>query len=139
VKPTLIIDCSVTMAWCFSDEFTAAIGDVQSQLASEAAIVPAHWPLEVANVLVIAEKRQRISNSDATHFVRLLAALDIRIDEDSPGRAFDHVLPLARSQSLTSYDAAYLDLALRTQLPLATLDDELRRAATGLGVTLLGK
>jgi len=139
VKPTLIIDCSLTMALCFADEFTAAVGEVQDRMASEAALVPAHWSLEVANVLAMAEKRKRISNSDAAHFVRLLAGLDIQIDEESPSRVFDHVLPLCRSQSLTSYDAAYLDLALRTQLPLATLDNDLRRAATGLGVLLLGK
>jgi predicted nucleic acid-binding protein len=139
VKPALIIDCSITMVWCFADEFTAAVQEVQDRLATEAALVPAHWPLEVANVLAMAERRNRISALDATQFVKLLGAFDIQIDEESPSRAFGHVLPLCRSQSLTSYDAAYLDLALRSQLPIATLDDDLRRAASGLGVDLLGR
>lgn len=139
MKPTLIIDCSLTMAWCFADELTDAVAEVQDRLATEAALVPGHWSLEVVNVLAMAEKRGRISAADGAQFVRLLAALDIQFDEESPRRVFDQVLPLCRSQSLTSYDAAYLHLALRSQLPLATLDEDLRRAASGLGVSLLGK
>ncbi|MEX1095875.1 MAG: type II toxin-antitoxin system VapC family toxin [Planctomycetales bacterium] len=139
MKPTLIIDCSITMAWCFADEGDAATSEVQDRLADEAALVPPHWFLEVANVLAMAEKRQRISAADSIQFVRLLGALDIQSDDEASGRVFEHVLPLCRSQGLTSYDAAYLDLALRRQLPLASLDDDLRRAAANLGVEVLGK
>ena len=139
MKPTLIIDCSIAMAWCFADEGTEETAEIQDRLITEAAIVPAHWSLEVANVLAMAEKRKRISNADATEFVKLLGALDIQVDEETSARVFDHVLPLSRSHALTSYDAAYLELALRRRLPLASLDDDLRRAATNLGIQVLGK
>jgi len=139
MKPAFILDCSITMAWCFADESTATSLEIQERLVSEAAIVPAHWFLEVVNVLAMAEKRKRISFHDAQQFVQLLSILDIQIDEDSSRRAFDHLLPLCRTHGLTSYDAAYLDLAVRRQLPLASLDDVLRRAATNLGLPVLGK
>jgi predicted nucleic acid-binding protein len=139
MKPTLIIDCSMTMAWCFADEGTDETAKIQDRLIAEAAVVPAHWFLEVANVLAMAEKRGRISAADSTQFVKLLTALDIQVDDEFLTRAFDHILPLSRSHALTSYDAAYLDLALRRQLPLASLDDNLRQVATRLGVEVLGK
>jgi predicted nucleic acid-binding protein len=139
LTPTLIIDCSITMSWCFADEASEQTARIQDRLVAEAALVPGHWFLEVANVLAMAEKRRRISAVDATHFIQLLAKLDIQADEEAPARAFDHLLPLCRSHSLTSYDAAYLDLAVRRQLPLASLDDDLRRAAARLGVVVLGQ
>jgi predicted nucleic acid-binding protein len=139
MKPTLILDCSMTMAWCFADESTAETAAVQDRLVSEAALVPSHWFLEVANVLAMAEKRKRISTEDASQFVRSLSALEIQVDDEAPRRAFDHLLPLCRNHGLTSYDAAYLDLTLRWQLPLASLDDDLRKVATDLGMPVLGK
>ncbi|MBI4864541.1 MAG: type II toxin-antitoxin system VapC family toxin [Candidatus Riflebacteria bacterium] len=139
MKPTLIVDCSITMAWCFADEGTHETGRILDRLATEAALVPAHWFLEVANVLAMAEKRRRISAADSTQFVRLLSVLDIQVDSESGSRTFDHILPLCRSHALSSYDAAYLDLALRRHVPLASLDDDLRRAAASLGVGVLGK
>jgi predicted nucleic acid-binding protein len=102
-------------------------------------VVPSHWFLEVVNVLTIAERRKRISTTDSTQFVKLLTVLDIQLDEETPAGAFDRLLSLCRSHALTSYDAAYLDLALRTQLPLTSLDNDLRQAAAGLGLTVLGK
>jgi predicted nucleic acid-binding protein len=139
VNPTLILDCSMAMAWCFADESTSETAGIQDRLAAEAALVPAHWFLEVVNVLAMAEKRKRISPDDSRQFVQLLSILDIQVDEESSRRAFDHVLPLCRSHGLTSYDAAYLDLVLRRHLPLASLDDDLRQAATSLGMHVLGK
>jgi predicted nucleic acid-binding protein len=139
MKPTLILDCSMTMAWCFADESTPETVEIQDRLASEAVVVPAHWFLEVTNVLTMAERNKRISADDASQFVQLLSALDIQADEELPRRAFQHVLPLCRRHGLTSYDAAYLDLVLRRQLPLASLDDDLRRAVTSLGMPVLGK
>jgi predicted nucleic acid-binding protein len=139
VKPTLVVDCSIAMAWCFSDEGTDATSRVLDRLAGEAALVPALWFLEVANVLAMAEKRQRILPANSMLFVQLLSALDIQIDNDFALRAFEQIIPLCRSYALTAYDAAYLDLALRKQLPLATLDDDLRRAGAGLGIELLGQ
>jgi predicted nucleic acid-binding protein len=139
MTPGLIIDCSITMAWCFADEATAETAEVQDRLIAEAALVPSHWFLEVLNVLVMAEKRQRIAAADANNFHHLLAALDIQTDHETSARAFDHLPPLCRSHGLTSYDAAYLDLAVRRRLPLASLDDNLRQAAIGLGIQVLGK
>ncbi|MBI3184037.1 MAG: type II toxin-antitoxin system VapC family toxin [Myxococcales bacterium] len=134
-----IIDCSITMSWCFADEATPAASKVQDRLESEAALVPTHWCLEVVNVLAMAEKRKRITPAKSAAFLGLLKAVDIEIDGETAGRAFGHLLTLCRSHGLTSYDAAYLELALRRGLPLATLDDELRSAARKLGIGLIGK
>jgi predicted nucleic acid-binding protein len=139
MRPTLIVDCSIVLAWCFADESTDQTRDVQQRMEAEAAVVPGHWFLEVVNVLAMAEKRSRISTNDSMEFVRQLLILDIQADWEFSSRAFDHVLPLSRNHALSSYDAAYLELALRRQLPLATLDDALRQAATSLGVQVLGK
>jgi predicted nucleic acid-binding protein len=138
MNSTMIIDCSMTMAWCFADERTPVSDRIQDRLITEAALVPAHWFLEVTNVLAMAEKRQRITAADSALFVDLLTEFEIEIDEEFSGRAFDYLLPLCRSQRLTSYDAAYLDLALRRQLPLASLDTELCRAAKSLGLQIVG-
>ena len=139
MKPTLVLDCSMVMAWCFADGTTAQTAEIQDRLAAEAAVVPGHWFLEIANVLAMAEKRGRISPEDSSQFVGQLAVLDIQVDEEASRRAFDHLLPLCRSHGLTSYDAAYLDLAVRRRLPLASLDDALRQAATSLGMQVFGK
>ncbi|MHB8973416.1 MAG: type II toxin-antitoxin system VapC family toxin [Pirellulaceae bacterium] len=139
MKPTLVLDCSMAMAWCFADEGTQGTAEIQDRLVAEAAIVPGHWFLEVANVLALAEKRQRISAADVVQFVKLLAAFDIQVDNEFSARAFDHILPLSRGHGLTTYDAAYLDLAIRRQLPLASLDDDLCRVAAHLDVAVLGK
>ena len=134
-----VIDCSITMAWCFSDEETAKTSQILDQLATASAVVPSLWFLEVANVLAVAERHKRISAGESDQFVSLLATLDIEVDDQAHGRAFSHLLPLCRSQRLTSYDAAYLDLAMRRNLPLASLDDNLRRGAKAARVKLLGK
>lgn len=138
MKPQFIIDYSITMAWCFSDEHTSEVLAVRDRLASEAAITPIHWPLEVTNVRLMAEKRGRITAADSTEFLRSLLNLDIEQDLESSSTLSVELLELGRSQRLTSYDAAYLALALRSQLPLATLDEQLRQAATLFGVVLLG-
>ncbi len=134
-----VIDCSITMAWCFADESTPAASKVQDRLETESALVPAHWFLEVANVLAMAERRKRISSAQTTELIRFLELMDIDVDSEASGRAFAHLLPLCRRHGLSSYDAAYLDLAQRRELPLATLDDDLRAAARSLGVALVGK
>jgi predicted nucleic acid-binding protein len=139
MNPTLILDCSMAMAWCFVDESTPETVGIQDRLATEAAVVPAHWYLEVTNVLAMAEKRKRIAPDDAVQFLQQLSILDIQLDDEAPRRAFEFLLPLCRSHGLTSYDAAYLDLVIRRQLPLASLDDALRQAVTSLGMQVLGK
>jgi predicted nucleic acid-binding protein len=133
---TLVIDCSVTMAWYFKDEATPYTNAVRAALASGRAAVPALWPLEVANVLLMGERRKRSTQAKATKWLRFLTALPIAVDTQTPGLAFDPILSLARSLELTAYDAAYLELAMRLGLPLATRDDALEKAAQAVGVTL---
>jgi predicted nucleic acid-binding protein len=139
VSAAFIIDCSIAMTWCFPDEATPKSSQLLDRLADESALVPTLWFLEVANVLAMAEKRKRITAAKSDEFLSLIQTLDIEIDESAPGRAFTHLLPLCRTHRLTSYDAVYLDLAVRHGLPLASLDDDLRRGAKVLGVQLLGK
>ena len=133
---TLVIDCSLTMAWYFKDEATPYTNAVRASLATERAVVPALWPLEVANVLLMGERRKRSNQTRATKWLRYLSALPIAVDGETPFRAFDPILNLARTHKLTSYDAAYLELAVRRGLPLATLDSDLEKAAQAVGVTI---
>ena len=134
-----VLDCSITMTWCFGDEANAAAYAVLDRLGSETAIVPPHWYLEVGNVLIMAEKRKRITTAATTEFLSLLGALDIEIDSATADSTFPHILPLCRKYSLASYDAAYLELAIRRQLPIASLDSELRAGAKRAGISVLGK
>lgn len=138
MTPSFVVDCSVAMAWCFGDEATPATEAVLSRLTEEAAVVPSLWFLEVANVLTLAERRGRILEADLTRYLDLLFQLEIEVDQTSPRSVFGDVLALARSYRLTSYDAAYLELSIRQQLPLDTLDQDLRAAAESAGVELLG-
>jgi predicted nucleic acid-binding protein len=133
-----VLDASVAVAWCFEDEatqFTESVLDLLS--AGAEALVPSIWPVEVANALLIAERRKRIALAQVTAILQKIAGLPIAVMPIDPSRSFDHILPVARQQSLSGYDAAYLELALRQGLPLATLDEQLRRAAKTTGVVLL--
>lgn len=136
---SFIIDCSITMSWCFPDEATPATAAVQDRLAEETAVVPVLWFVEVANVLAIAERKGRHTPSKSAVFIAQLAAMNLEVESELGARAFEHVLPLCREHGLTAYDATYLDLAMRRSLPLATLDDDLRRAAEKAGIATLGK
>lgn len=137
MSAAFIGDCSLTMAWCFSDEATPRTSALLDRLEQEQMLVPSLWRLEVVNVLALAEKRGRITSGQAIDFLALLDALDIVADEQSGVRAFAHFPSLCRQYGLTSYDATYLDLALRTGLPLATNDERLAAAARVAGVALL--
>ena len=133
----LVLDASVALAWCFKNEATAAADTVLERLATETASVPAIWHLEIANVLVMSERRRRITPANSTEFIALLETLVIVVDEETPSRAFGRVLDLAREERLTAYDAAYLELAMRLGLPLASKDGDLCDAAERLGVSVL--
>ena len=138
MSASFVVDCSVAMAWLFQDEATPKTTALLNRLATETALVPGWWYVEIANVLAMAERKGRITARQSDAFVADLSKLGIEHDGAAPGRAFTHLLPLCRSNRLTSYDAIYLDLAIRRNLPLATLDDDLRRAAKKLGVGVLG-
>lgn len=103
---------------------------------SATALVPSLWPLEVGNALLIGERRKRTTEAKVTQFVALLRSLPIVVDDETPRRAWSDALALARSQKLTTYDAAYLELAMRRAIPLATLDDKLKAAGKALGVVM---
>ncbi|MBF8258810.1 MAG: PilT protein domain protein [Actinobacteria bacterium] len=131
-----VLDCSVAMAWCFEDETNPYTEAVLQDLADTGAVVPSIWPLETVNVLLVAERRKRISKAQSRRFVELLQALPIAVDDVSAARVWDGVLSLAREQQLSAYDAAYLELAMREGLPIATLDAALRKAAKRCGVAV---
>lgn len=139
MTPSFVVDASVTMAWFFKDEFTPATLRLFDDLTTKQALVPAWWYVEVANVLAMAERKGRVSVEQSADFIAVLESTDIVSDDESPSRAFTHLLPICRAHRLTSYDAMYLELAYRRKLPLATLDEPLRKAAKKFGVKLLGK
>ncbi|HEY3414202.1 MAG TPA: type II toxin-antitoxin system VapC family toxin [Armatimonadota bacterium] len=132
-----VIDASVSLAWAFVEERNAYTRGIQMRLETDVAYAPSIWPLEVANVLLIAERRGRITQRDATQFAGMLLVAPISVIETTPRQALNDVLSLARRSALTVYDSSYLELALRLALPIATLDDRLRAAATALGVPIL--
>jgi len=129
-----ILDCSVTMAWYFKDEANAYAKAVRRALSGARAVVPALWPLEVANILVLGERRQRSTEAEASKWLKYLQMLPIRIDDETSARAWSDTLHVARSHDLSVYDAVYLELAIRLGLPLASLDDKLKAAAASAGV-----
>ena len=134
----LVIDSSVTIAWCFPDEQDHYSQAVLNALASERAIVPDLWHLEVANTLLVGERRRRSTQANTAAWFGFLASLPITVDEETKAYAFGTTLSLAREHHLSAYDAAYLELAIRRGLPLATLDDKLKTAALAVGVVLYG-
>jgi predicted nucleic acid-binding protein len=133
-----VLDASVTLAWCFPEESTTHTEAVLDLLANGAeAITPPIWPFEVANALLVGERRKRVTVAQVTSVLRRIADLPISVDPVRVDHAFGQVLSFARQERLTEYDAAYLELAVRESLPLATLDDRLGRAARNAGVALL--
>jgi predicted nucleic acid-binding protein len=133
-----VLDASIALAWCFADEATPATDALLDRLADREAIAPALWRIEVANALAMAERRGRLSVAGLTRSVDLLRRLAVAIDPEGSERAFRELLELARSERLIVYDAAYLELALRLGLPLASKDIKLRKAAARLGLAVLG-
>lgn len=139
MNAAFVLDASVAMAWCFPEEATTATQELLDRMESEAAAVPAWWFLEITNVLALAERKERLSPAQVAGFVALIEAFELEVDDQAPNRALTEILSLCRAHSLTSYDAVYLDLALRRQLPLASLDEAVRAAAGALGIGVLGK
>jgi predicted nucleic acid-binding protein len=135
-REAFILDASVALAWCFSDEADPYADAIAKKFPAIDAVVPSLWHLEVANVFLVGERKERCEQADTTTWTAYLASLPITLDEQTSGRAFSDILNLARTHNLSVYDAAYLELALRRRLPLATLDTPLRTAATAAGVTL---
>jgi predicted nucleic acid-binding protein len=127
---SLVVDSSATLAWVYSEETTEAISEVLARLTDRGAWVPALWRLEVANVLQMNVRRGRHDAAFRDAALTDLAMLPISIDPETDQQAWGATVRLAARHKLTVYDAAYLELAQRRGLPLATLDKELRDAAT---------
>jgi len=133
-----IPDASATLPWCFEDEATPWTESLLNRLADgERIVVPAHWPLEVTNGLLMAGRRGRVPPEKVRRFIEDLQALSIQVEPPLSPIFWPRVLELAEQYRLTAYDAAYLELAQRTGLPLATLDKELQTAAGVAGAPLL--
>jgi predicted nucleic acid-binding protein len=132
----LVIDTSAALSWCFEDEASPESDALFEQVRDEGAVVPGLWHLEVANVLLQAEKRGRIASSDVTMRLNLIAELPITTDNEMSARAWREILTLARVEGLTTYDAAYLELAIRRSLSLQTKDAALLDAAKRNGVSV---
>ena len=115
------------------------IDQIQKEVAERGAILPLHWPLEVANALLMAERRQRINAAFRNAALRDRRALPIILDDETSARACNEILQVAEAYGLTAYDATYIELAQRRALPLATLDADMRVAAHALGITLLAR
>ncbi len=135
---SLVLDASLTLSWFFKDERTPGADAVLTEVTEKGAVVPALWRLEVANALQMALRRKRIDAAFRDSALTQLSRLSITADPDTDTYAWTVILQLADRFQLTLYDAAYLELAARRRLPLATLDRELRDASAALGVPLLG-
>jgi predicted nucleic acid-binding protein len=132
-----VIDNSVVMTWCFQDQTSKYTEAALERLQTAEAYVPAIWPLEVGNVLLVAERKKILSKADVARFLSLVQSLPINVEQEGPERMLTEILALAREHHLSTYDASYLDLAMRLGLPLATQDKALTMAAKKCRVPLV--
>jgi predicted nucleic acid-binding protein len=133
----IVVDASVALAWCFPDEASEYADTVLIALEGKRVLVPAVWPLEVTNAVVVAERRRRVSQPEMRRFVELLEGLTIHEDSLPVAASVSNILPLAREYGLSAYDASYLEVAIRHGAPLATLDSGLEKAGRKAGVEIL--
>ena len=134
-----VLDNSVTMRWFFGDGKPDELNyakNVLETMRNASAIVPAIWGLEVSNVIARAESKGLVTEARSTVFLETLKELDIEADFQTHLRSLDDILNLARRYGLSSYDASYLELALREDLPLATLDEDLIKSAEKVGIKI---
>ena len=131
-----VIDNSIIMSWCFRDESNKYADTVLDNLEEYTAFVPSIWPLEVGNVLIVAERKRRLTQADSSRFLALLDDLPIIVQQETPNRMFKEIIALARQHCVSTYDASYLDLAMRNGVALATLDSGLKKAAKQCKVPL---
>ena len=132
-----VIDNSVVMSWCFKDETNKYADAILHRLSEATVFVPSIWPLEVVNVLLVAERKRRLSEADSTRFITLLTQLPIVVEVGHSERSMKELLIFARANKLSSYDASYLDLAMKSGYPIATLDIKLIQAARKIDVQIV--
>lgn len=136
-KELFVMDCSITMAWILPGESNKATDEILNLLENTHAKVPSLWPLEVSNVLWIAERSKKLTALDVAEFKEFLSALPIFVDDETSLHAMGSIYTLAKSENLTVYDAAYLELSIRESCSIATLDKALKKAAIKQGVKVL--
>jgi predicted nucleic acid-binding protein len=124
------------MVWGFEDEADKYAENILERMPDLQAYVPCVWPLEVANALLVGERRSRIKPAETTKFLSILQAFSITVDDQTASRTWVDILNLARAHRLSAYDASYLELAIRLGLPLATQDGKLKEAAEVMGVPI---
>lgn len=134
----LVVDASVTLAWLFPDFSSGYAESVLQALSHRRGLVPANWALETASAAALAERRHRVTPLTTARYFELLADLDLHQETVTLAESLVRVLPVAREFQISAHDAAYLELALRHEAPLATLDDSLRYAARRAGAELFG-
>lgn len=138
---SFVLDNSITMRWFFGDgkpQELAYAGKVLDAMKTDNALVPATWGLEVANVIARAEAKALVTEARSEAFLEMLEDVDIEVDAATFSHALSGTLQLARRYKLSAYDASYLELALRLGAPLATLDEDLQKAAKKAGVKKFG-
>lgn len=127
----------MALAWCFQDQRSPLLKRVLDRIASSGAVAPQIWPLEILNGLLLAQRQQRIDGTQRQTLVTFLEGLPVSLDEETARRAWGSIYQIADLHGLTIYDASYLELALRSGLPLATLDRRLAQAASKAGLDVL--
>jgi predicted nucleic acid-binding protein len=135
----IVIDASVALAWCFPDEDSDYADRVLVALEGHAVLFPALWPIEITNALLVAEKRKRVKQAETRRFIDLLSELAVVMDARPVADAVSNILPLGREYGISSYDTAYLDVAMRHAAPQATLDSNLRKAGISAGIEIFGR
>lgn len=134
---SFVLDASMALAWHFPDEASPRANAVAALSDAATIVLPSHWFAEIANGMLVGERRRRTTSEERIRFVGRIGLLDLKIDGPDPARMFDVILPLARAHGLTVYDTLYLELAERRGLPLASLDEELNAAARRVGIELV--
>lgn len=132
----VVVDASIALAWCFPDETSDYADGVLVALEGKTMVVPAVWSLEIANAVLVGERRKRLNQPEIKQFTMLLESLSVIQEAGSLANDINDVLPLARTHGLSAYDAAYLELSIRHNAPLATLDDKLQKAAIAAGINI---
>jgi predicted nucleic acid-binding protein len=132
----VVVDASTTLAWCFPDETSDYADQVLVALEGKTMLVPGVWGLEIANAVLVGERRKRLNQPEIKQFTMLLESLILAQDTRPVANNIRDVLPLARTYGLSAYDAAYLELSIRNNAPLATLDAKLRSAAKSAGIAV---
>lgn len=131
-----VLDASVTLAWFFHDEKEAYADRVAGALPTADVLVPRLWHLEIANILVVSERRGRCTQADSTNWLGFLGGLPITVDGETERRAWAETIAFSRQHNLSMYDAAYIELAVRENVAIASLDKPLIAAAKAVGVPI---